>query len=350
MTTHLADDRDPAWSPSGGAIAFASNRNGHYDIFLIAPDGTGLVQVTSEGADERYPAWNSDGSRIAYIKFDPSAGAGGYFLCTIDADGADRTIEPLSDLLEGDSPPDYWGFKIWSPVWSPDDMAIAFISQGPAGGSAKLYSYDLGTKEITDVTPGNDPNPAGSVERLSWGRSNGLIAYDRWPAGIQKFSPGEPAGIFIPGNQQDPEGFIPVMPDWDRDAAHMGFTVKGMPTENVAVFDQIDGITSFFRSSYSESYPSWSSDGKRIAFVREIAGSGDIWVYNVVGEIGLEHAISVLRCLAGSPVGDLILDLDDVDGDGRIGLAEAVYVLQILLKDENRQADSRTDSESPALK
>jgi hypothetical protein len=351
LTTHAADDRDPAWSPSGDAVAFASNRNGNYDIFVIRPDGAGLVPVTGvEGADTRYPAWNSDGSKIACILYDPSAVPAGYFLCTVNADGTGRMIWPLPDLPEDGGPPDSRGFGIRSPVWSPDDTAITFIARGPDGGWDGLYSCDLGTKGITDITPADDPEPddpesAGIVERLSWSSGDGLIAYDRWPSGIRKFSPGEPSSSFIPGNRQDPEGFIPVMPDWDRDGVRMGFTVKGPLSENLAVFDPSDGITSFFRSPHSEAWPSWGPAGKRMAFVRGGAGSGDIWVYSVVGEVGLEHVISVLRFLLVNPVEDLILDLDDVDGDGLIGLAEAIHVLQVLLEDDNQPAADRTDGE-----
>lgn len=45
----------PAWSPLGDWIAFESNRTGDYEIYVIKPDGKGLMQITNNNAS--YPAW-----------------------------------------------------------------------------------------------------------------------------------------------------------------------------------------------------------------------------------------------------------------------------------------------------
>ena len=39
-------ERNPAWSPDGGKIAFSSDRSGRYQIWTINPDGTDLAQLT----------------------------------------------------------------------------------------------------------------------------------------------------------------------------------------------------------------------------------------------------------------------------------------------------------------
>ena len=47
ITSGAAWDEEPAWSPDGKWIAFASDRNGNFDIYVVHPDGTGLRQLTA---------------------------------------------------------------------------------------------------------------------------------------------------------------------------------------------------------------------------------------------------------------------------------------------------------------
>jgi TolB protein len=50
-------DANPAWSPDGKHLSFASNG----DIFVIAADGNGLVQLTNDPGWEGSPSWSPDG-------------------------------------------------------------------------------------------------------------------------------------------------------------------------------------------------------------------------------------------------------------------------------------------------
>jgi Tol biopolymer transport system component len=59
---------DPAWSPDGTTIAFASTEDGG-GIFTIHPDGSGLTKLVSPASfpmDARSPVWSPDGSRLAF--------------------------------------------------------------------------------------------------------------------------------------------------------------------------------------------------------------------------------------------------------------------------------------------
>jgi Tol biopolymer transport system component len=57
----------PRWSPDGRSIAFASQAgNGHWDVWAIGVDGSGLRQVTRDPADEITPSWSRDGRHLYF--------------------------------------------------------------------------------------------------------------------------------------------------------------------------------------------------------------------------------------------------------------------------------------------
>ena len=55
----------PMWSPDGTRLAFSSNRDGDWDIYVMNADGSRVRQlVDSPGLDDK-PQWSPDGSRIS---------------------------------------------------------------------------------------------------------------------------------------------------------------------------------------------------------------------------------------------------------------------------------------------
>ena len=73
LTSHPADDVDPAWSPDGSKIVFASDRSkkGSFDLWIINADGSGLTQLTWGGRNETHPTWGADGH--IYFQTDSSS-------------------------------------------------------------------------------------------------------------------------------------------------------------------------------------------------------------------------------------------------------------------------------------
>jgi Tol biopolymer transport system component len=63
----------PVWSPDGRSVAYASIRNGHFDLCRKAIDG-GAEELLYSDADDKYPtSWSSDGqfllfTRLSYMK------------------------------------------------------------------------------------------------------------------------------------------------------------------------------------------------------------------------------------------------------------------------------------------
>jgi len=67
LTRSTSMNRGPKHSPDGSRIVFASNRTGHYEIYVANSDGSSLVQLTSfQGKDAGSPRWSPDGKQITF--------------------------------------------------------------------------------------------------------------------------------------------------------------------------------------------------------------------------------------------------------------------------------------------
>ena len=72
----------PAWSPDGTRIAFMSNRDGNWDIYLVGADGQGLRRLTRSKSSEGAPTWSPDGKAVAYMS--DQDGQWGLYLYRVD--------------------------------------------------------------------------------------------------------------------------------------------------------------------------------------------------------------------------------------------------------------------------
>lgn len=53
-------DRDegfPAWSPDGSLLAFQTNRDGNWEIYIVRVDGSDARNFTQIPADDQMPYW-----------------------------------------------------------------------------------------------------------------------------------------------------------------------------------------------------------------------------------------------------------------------------------------------------
>ena len=157
----------PVFSPDGKRIAFASNRDGNSEIYVMNVDGSGIRRLTNHPAGEVAPAWNPTGTQIAFT----SDRAGQPQIFIMNADGTDvrrlTTTESYADRA----------------TWSPAPYTeIAFTARTPAGFDIK--AYDLSTGQTRQLTFGE-----GSNESPTYSPSGRHIAFTSTRAGrVQVFT------------------------------------------------------------------------------------------------------------------------------------------------------------------
>ena len=138
LTTHPAEDRDPAWGPDGTEIAFASRRDGNWELYVYNIPNRALRRVTNDMAYDAAPTWSPDGQWLAYESYRD----GNLDIYLIKADGSEGPFR-----LTDDPAPDY------APAWSPGGRHIAFTSL--RGGSRDIFMrwLDAGiTAGVTNMT------------------------------------------------------------------------------------------------------------------------------------------------------------------------------------------------------
>jgi uncharacterized repeat protein (TIGR01451 family) len=115
LTNNPANDTNPAWSPDGNKIAFASNREGNTSaIYTMFADGTGVTKIskflTPGYSFDAEPSWSPDAQKFTFF----STGANDDTIFTMNADGTN----PVGLVSSH-------GF-VSTPEWSPEGSKIVF--------------------------------------------------------------------------------------------------------------------------------------------------------------------------------------------------------------------------------
>ena len=118
---------DPAFSPDGTRIAFASNRAGNLEIYVMNADGNQPVRLTNAPRADRAPSWSPDGTKIVFESRRDTGPMAGFQLYVMNADGSGQTRLTNNTTNDGHA------------SWSPDGMHIAFQSNREGNGRNHIY-------------------------------------------------------------------------------------------------------------------------------------------------------------------------------------------------------------------
>lgn len=139
--------------PANTKIAFASNEQGDWDLYVMNLDGTGFNQLTFGEQDEMNPAWSADGSKLLYQMQQGDK----WQIMMMNQDGT----SPIQLTNKGSNQ---------NPSWTADGLNIMFDSD--RNGNRDVFQMDLNGENQIALTnhPVNEFAPV-------WSPDGTLLAY-----------------------------------------------------------------------------------------------------------------------------------------------------------------------------
>lgn len=328
ITTHLARDFSPRFSPDGRWIAFTTNRNGNNDVYVVSstggepkqltwfagndealywvPDGKGIVMSSARGSN----AWGSplylqpldgsfatplgmgiaragmmsqDASMIAFNRNLPSAwrkeyrGNAAANIAVMNVKSGDITEITNTDLKQ---------FKTMAnnvfPMWGADGM-IYFATEHDGPYNIFRMSPKGGVpQQVTNHTTGGVffPSISPDGKKIVYQNDFDLYTIDV-PNGKPKklaiamaFDPKE-NDISVLTTNGRAEGFS-ISPTGDYMAVDYHGEIMIVPTEA-----GVGERTQMTNSPWRDQLEVYSPDGRKIAYISDETGDQEVWVYDI---------------------------------------------------------------------
>ena len=309
-TGYAGNEVTPALSPDGARVAFSwdGSEGDNFDIYVKQDNTETPLRLTRHPGVDIHPVWSPDATEIAFIR---DEGAGGELYVIPSIGGQAQKLVATRILLGGFD-------------WSPDGAHIACAERPDPDSSARLVAYDLRKRERHDLTSSMIPGcsdtepeyspdgttlafvrqfasgfariclvPAGGgevrtlvpsllyVNGLEWTRDGESLiftafkdgSYSLWRADAQSgkvsWVPGVGEWIYTPSIARDADRMVYHRYEHERNIWRIRLDPLGTRGSEMEVL---------IRSSYWDSEPSVSPDGRRIAFTSTRSGALAIWI------------------------------------------------------------------------
>ena len=201
-TPALVAEPSPTPTPLGGGqaqIAFASDRTGVVQVWMMNIDGSQQRQLTNVSGGACQPSWSPDGMQIVFTspcpgQQDSYPGSALYILNL-----ADSKVIPLPNgSPEGD----------YDPAWSPDGNRIAFTTLRK--GKPSIFVINLETQSVEDLS-----RQAFDDSQPAWMPGGMQLAF------LRKYTTSQIWVMSDTGQYQAQfsknEGVINMYPNWSND-------------------------------------------------------------------------------------------------------------------------------------
>ncbi len=248
LTADPSSDVMPALSPDSSRIAFCSNRNGWWNLYVMSTSGGQAVQLSTGSTHDLHPSWSPDGTHLVFSRLGQNSGR--WELWVMDV-----SRPQVAEFI---------GYGLF-PQWCPTAGTGA-----PGAVNAAKQDQIL----------------------FQRGRDRGDRAFSLWTIDYTPGSAGNPTEIV------STRASAAISASWSPDGQWIVYATVGTGPNAKPGADlwitAVDGSgrVNLTGGKFSNLMPTWGSDG-RIYFVSDRNGSDQVW------SIGASKALAAAGANAG---------------------------------------------------
>jgi Tol biopolymer transport system component len=242
-------------------IAFMSDREGNFEIFIMATDGSEVANLTNDPGADGLPGWSSQENSLAFLT---SRGDQIASIYRMDDEGLGFRLLVQDPTIIATAP-----------IWSPDGDWVVYHSGDNV--QVNIHIVDASGNEVREITAGASLNrfadwsPDGDQLMFLSNRDGQSAVY------AVDLEGGEPTKL-------TDSQFASAMAVWSPDGEKIAFvTDRDGDVEIYSKDIDTDKTIRLTDSLGVDAYPKWSPDGSQIAFLSIRDGNPEIYVMNADG-------------------------------------------------------------------